>query len=464
MNQNQFLLYDHQKQVIVYPEKVSFYLQGEIIEAISENNDVYYLLFYKYHFLTAVKATSIRRHSFIESALTKGNVFKAPHPFINALLSTNPSCKIMNLKSLVKKLEKLYTPQEHALILTFFDSFFPKKLLFNEISSIFYEYRRNGQMFLGYRIIHILMGFAPKHSLVKQLGSDMTYNKYAVLYNEESEKLFAKDPLFAEKVLSSQIENNHCFFKLVALLEQESRWFDLIALYINKLILIPSVDFYSPLKTLLEQHLNGMETVHILEMLSSELPGFIPLQHDVFSFYIKDNKIDDVIKMMHKYDFKLSDSQVHTLGDILERLDMETHSLQPEVMQSFLGSVISFFPEKAEMLLENTVIALLKTHEINFINEWLQPFKDNFKSLPIFKKTDTIQQLSNDLDQMQTLGELYYEFSQFEKAIECFSWEMELKPTDPKPIQWIAKLYRERGMIYEADTYRQLCIDIQKQA
>jgi len=125
---------------------------------------------------------------------------------------------------------------------------------------------------------------------------------------------------------------------------------------------------------------------------------------------------------------------------------------------------ISFFPEKAEMLLENTVIALLKTHEINFINEWLQPFKDNFKSLPIFKKTDTIQQLSNDLDQMQTLGELYYEFSQFEKAIECFSWEMELKPTDPKPIQWIAKLYRERGMIYEADTYRQLCIDIQKQA
>jgi uncharacterized protein HemY len=65
---------------------------------------------------------------------------------------------------------------------------------------------------------------------------------------------------------------------------------------------------------------------------------------------------------------------------------------------------------------------------------------------------------------MQTLGELYVEFGQYEKAIECFSWEMELKPTNTKPLQWLSKIYREMGMNHEADAFRELCIDIQKWA
>lgn len=55
MRQDQFLLYDHKKQISLKAERAAFYLQGQIIEAFSEKNEVYYLIFYKYDFLTAVK-------------------------------------------------------------------------------------------------------------------------------------------------------------------------------------------------------------------------------------------------------------------------------------------------------------------------------------------------------------------------------------------------------------------------
>ncbi|AGK54113.1 hypothetical protein [Bacillus sp. 1NLA3E] len=464
MNEDQFLLYDHQKPILLKAEKISFYLQGEIIEAFTENNEVYYLIFYKYQFLTAVKAIRLRRKSYIEDSFKKGMVFNAPHPFINGLLSSNAPLKIISFQPLIKKLDRLYTPQEKSFILTFFESFFPKKQLFEQINSVFFEYRRNGQMFLGYRIIRILMDFAPKHSLVKQLANDSMFNKYADLYNQKSEKLFAKDLIFAEKTLYAQKDNEECFQQLVALMEKESRWIDLSSLLIYKLSQTPSIDYYQLLLDQLEKHLSENETVQILEKLSNDLPSFLPLQKELFEKYVKNFKIEKVLNMMNSYHFQLNSSQVQALGDILDCVDSEGQSFQPEVLKDLLKSYIDFFPEKAEILLNKYVISLLKTHELDYIKEWLNPFMKNHQCLKIFEKIDTMKRLNEDLDQMQTLGELYVEFGQFEKAIECFSWEMELKPTNTKPLQWLSKIYREMGMNHEADAFRELCIDIQKWA
>lgn len=464
MNEDQFLLYDHQKPIILKAERVSFYLQGEIIEAFTENNEVYYLFFYKSTFLTAATAIRLRRNSFIEAAFKKGMVFGAHHPFLNRLLSSNSPLKMISFQQLTKKLEKLYTPQEKSFILTFFESFFPKKQLFDEITSVFFEYRRNGQMFLGYQIIRVLMDFAPNHRFVKQLSNDMMFSKYAVLYNQKSEKIFAKDPIFAEKTLYAQKDNDECFQQYVAHLKKESRWVDLSALFIYKITQTPSTDYYSPLINQLEQHLNENDTMHILEKIAFQLPAFLPVQQDLFKRYVKNNKIEEVFNMMNIYHFQLSSSQVQTFGDLLESADSEGQSLQPEVLKTLLKSYIHFFPEKAEKLLNKYVISLLKTHELDYITEWLKSFEENQRSLQIVEKINAMQKLSDDLDQMQTLGELYVEFGQFEKAIECFSWEMELKPTNSKPLQWLSKIYRSMGMKREADAFRELCIDIQKRA
>ncbi|MCM3569920.1 hypothetical protein [Neobacillus mesonae] len=464
MKENQFVLYDHHKQIRLQAERIAFFTQGEIIEAISENSEMYYLFFYKSRFLTAKKAKRISLDSYIEHAFKKGIVFKSPHPLIHALLSSNNPCQIISFQSLLQKLDRLYTPQEKAFILTFFESVIPKKQLFEEMKSIYYGYRRNGQMFLGYRIIRILMDFAPKQSLVKQLAKDHMFNKFAVLYNEKAEKLFAKDLIFAEKTLFSQKDNDQCFHQLSAILEKESRWIDLIALNIDKLNATPSADCFSSLLKQLEQHLNENEIEYILEELSCQLPSFLPIQQELFENYLKSGNIYGVFKMIHDYDFKLSNSQVRIIEDMLEHLDIETHSLQPETLQTLLKLVVHLFPEKAEKLLTKYVILLLKTHELAYIKEWLKPLTESHENLEIYKKIESMLQISEDLDQMQTLGKMYYEFKQLDKAIECFSWKMELEPDDPNPIQWLSKIYREMGMIQESNAYRELCIHLQKRA
>lgn len=461
MKENQFLLYDHHKQIQLQAENIAFLSQGEIIEAISEDNEIYYLFFYKSRFLTAKKAKRITRHSYIEQAYKKGIVFKSPHPLIDVLISSNHPCQIVTFNPLLKKLDRLYTPQEKALILTFFESVIPKKQLFEEIKSIFYQYRRNGQMFLGYQIIRILMDFAPNHSLVKQLASGSMFNEFAAMYTEKSEMLFAKDLIFAEKILFSEKDHDQNFEQLAAFLEKESRWIELIALLIYKLKSSPAADSYSSLMNRLEQHFNETETVNILEDLSRQLPSFLPLQQDLFNKYLQRKHIDGVFEMINNHDFKLSATQVRVIGDMLENIDPETDSLQPETLKTLLKPVIQMFPEKAEKLLNKYVIILLKTHELAFIKDWLEPLKEDHQ---IYHKIDTMLQISDNLDEMHTLGELYHEFRQLDKAIECFSWKMELEPNDPIPVQWLSKIYREMGMIQESDAYRQLYIHLQKEA
>ena len=39
-------------------------------------------------------------------------------------------------------------------------------------------------------------------------------------------------------------------------------------------------------------------------------------------------------------------------------------------------------------------------------------------------------ELVEDPDHMMELGQYYAEFKQYDEAIECFSWEMELYPAD----------------------------------
>ncbi|RXJ00251.1 hypothetical protein DS745_12005 [Anaerobacillus alkaliphilus] len=464
MEQNEFLLYDHQKQIRLQAEQVSFYLQGQIIEAFCEKNEVYYLLFYKTNFLTAFKPTRLRRNSYIERAFKKGQVYPADFPFIHELLSSNNPCQVVNFEQLLRQLKKIYTPQEKALILTFLESFIPKKQLFNEILAEFYEHRRNGQMLLGYQIIRILMDFAPKHSLIKQQASDRSFNKHAFSYDNNCSDVMEKDSIYAEKVLYSQKEQEESYRQLVVRYQSESRWLDLMVLSIYQLKLSFSELHYASLKQLLEKHFDETKIIQVLEQLFFQLPNFLPLQKELFHFYIKTQDIEKLCNLLDSNSFQLSSSQVKKISDILEGLDFEKHLLAPDVVRLLVKSVLDIYPEKTEKLLSKCIIWLLSNHEPAYIKNWLQAFRENPGARKIYSEVETMEKLNDDLDHMQILGQLYFQYKQFEKAIECFSWEMELEPNNPKPLQWLSKVYREKGMAEESDMYRQLCISIQKQA
>ncbi|QDP41955.1 hypothetical protein [Radiobacillus deserti] len=463
MDQNQCVLMDQKKQINLKVEKATFYLQGQIIEAFNEKNEVYYLFFYKHQFLTAAKAKKLRRQSYIEHAFKEGIIFNSPHPLVDILLSSNQPLQKVSFQPLLEKLDKHYSPQEKASILTFFESFISKKRLFTEITSVYYEYRRNGQYFSAYRIIRILMDFAPNSSTLKSLASDMNFKKYAALYNQESEEILEKDIIFAEKVFYSQKENDTYFHQLEHLLEQDSRWMDLMALYIYRLTSTPSNTDYAYLLRLLNQYVNENEAADILEALCPSLDNFLPLQQDLLNKYMETRNVQKIFDMIQQYNFTLNDSStVRRIGTMLEELDIETSHVSPDILPTLLKPYVELFPVPGEKLLYTWVISLMKTHELSYIQKWLKPLKENPKHLQIFGKMNTMERIYNDPDEMQTLGELYYEFKQLDKAIECFSWEMELDPTSPKPPHWLAKTYRDKGMNYESDAYQQLSMDLQK--
>ncbi|WP_174734688.1 hypothetical protein [Mesobacillus harenae] len=463
MTQSQFLLYNHQKAIRLRPERMGFYMQSEIIEAYSEDNEVYYLFFYKQQFLTAMKTKKLRRHSHIEHAFKAEDfVLVAPHPLINALLSNSLPLKTLGFKQLLKKLEAHYTPHERALILTFFESFIPKKDLFKEILEIFYEFRRNGQMFAGYQIFHLLKGFAPKHSLVQKLESEMAFRKFADQYNQNSESVLKKDPIYAEQTFYKKIDNPEILSKLVAILEKESRWIDLSTLYIYKLLESPSASYYKPLLQLLEHHLTEDETVEILENIASRLTNFEPLNHDLFEKYFSQNNLERILTIMKNYPLKISPSQEKIIERFVADLDFETDPLKPETLAKLMSPLFDASPHTAGLLLKKCIFSLIKKHDIDFVTKWLSPLNGYCEELEVYIKVNQIKSLANDLDQLQRLGELYYEFKHFDKAIECFSWEMEFKPSSPKPVQWLSKIHREMGMNLESDAYQQHFVNLQK--
>ncbi len=265
MNQDQFLIYSSQKKPIqLKAERITLYRQAEIIEAVSENNEIYYLFFYKYHFLTAAKAKKLRRYSFMESAFKHGMVFNAPHPFIDVLLSSNQPCRISNFKPLMKELDRRYSLPEKAFILTFFESFISKKL-FDEIKSIFYIYRRSGKNFNGYQIIRILMDFAPNHSFVRQMSSDKSFSQYRDQYDRFDEAILSADPVYFEKIAYANSDDDIYFQKLIARFDQSSRWIDLLALYSIHFSKNPSTHVYESLTRIAVSHFNAHQIMQLQE-------------------------------------------------------------------------------------------------------------------------------------------------------------------------------------------------------
>ncbi|QQZ07790.1 hypothetical protein [Heyndrickxia vini] len=456
MNPQPLLITNHNKTIELTVKQMAMYLRSNIIEATDDQQNNYYLFFYKEQFLTYVKPTKLKRQTHIEKAFTKGIILPSTHPLIYSILSPNHSYKKRTFHQLIKKAESLYNPQVVAHIATFFESFVSKKTIFSLIQSIFYDYRRNGQMFSSYRILRLLMDFAPNHSWVKGLSSDLNFIKYGKLYDQLSDELITKDPLYLEKVLYTKNANN----QLIQLLHSQSRWLDEIALYIQHI----SPGNYSSLKQLLNNHFSDKEIVDVLEHLSGKASDVSEINSDLLENYLQRQNAEKIINILFTHQLTLNPKQTQKFENLLENVDLKLEHFPKEKVLSFLVPLFKIKPEIAIRLLHKYIALQLKEHDIDSVMNCLIPLKNTIHAHPILEKLQRIQKLANDPDQQLLLGELYYEFQQFDQAIDCFSWEMELKSIDPKPVKWLSKIYNEMGMEQEHQAYRQLYIDMQKRA
>ncbi|RPF50622.1 hypothetical protein [Aquisalibacillus elongatus] len=456
MIQNQFVIHDSKhKPIKLRAERMSNYIRGQIVEATNSSGDLLYLFFYQGKFLTAKKATKLRRHSFIEYAFTKGMTYQAPHPYIDSLIASNQTPTVLTNKQLLRKLNQHYSKQEKAYILTFFESFISKKQIFEEIKTMFYEFRRNGKLLTAYQLIRVMKDFAPKHSLVKSLSSDLIYKDFNKMYYDQTDEMFDQDRLEAEKVMFHKPDQYA--EKYANRLEEEGRLLELVMWQFSN---PQSFSFTSIEKHLLNGFSNH-EAIQILEHLSESMSD-ASLNERLLSLYLETKQLDHISQLSRQID--IDEKTLNEIADILtdnspSELNVDSFRIQPLLLK-----VTQLNPTMANDLLHKYIGNMLHRHSLKDINDWLEPFREKHESIDTIQKFDRLYEMNDDLDHMQSLGELYYEFKQWKQALECFSMESELKPEEAQPLKWLSKTYLEMGMKEESDVYQKMYVSVQKQA
>jgi tetratricopeptide (TPR) repeat protein len=118
---------------------------------------------------------------------------------------------------------------------------------------------------------------------------------------------------------------------------------------------------------------------------------------------------------------------------------------------------------QSEQKLIQLIGKLLETYDLQAVHEKLLPIQKSVPHSPVMQKMNKMITLLEDPDQMMELGRYYAEFKQYDEAIECFSWEMELHPNDPAPVSQLSKMYQKKGMVNEATAYQQLYTQLKNQ-
>ncbi|SEA84034.1 hypothetical protein SAMN05421743_10953 [Thalassobacillus cyri] len=441
-------------------EQLAVYIQSKVLKATDPERNIYYLIYYKDQFLNIVKDKGLSPDCHIKKAFEKGNLIASPHPLILTLTSPEKPIKRQSFQQLFKSLKKSYTPQELALIATYFDSVIEKEKLFKYIQTLYYQHRRDGKMFAGYRILQILSEQMPENEWVWKAKNEVASNRYHNLYDTHDETLFKKDPIYYEKILFSQRSKSDVFHELFSLLESQGRWIDQIALSTIHLISSPTKEDYTAFKQQCELHFNDTGTLSSLEYLYTSIPEFEPLQQDLLTLYLQTDNFVKVMALLHKHSLVLSSSQEKKMMRLLENFNPGNESINIHHLNKFLLPLFRTHPERANTILYQCIEILIVNEGINGVIEWLHPLEIIPKARPAIQKAKQIKSLINDLDNQDQLGELYYHFRYLDGALECFSWEMELKENDPSPVQWLAKIYNEKGMAEEAKAYQQLYVSL----
>ncbi|MBM7554172.1 hypothetical protein [Thalassobacillus pellis] len=449
-------LKDNKKTIPLKVERMAVYLQSQILEAYDSTNNPYFAIYYKDRFLTVVQPDSNHSGPYIEKAFRHGIIFESPHPLIFSIASVNQPIKKPGINKLLHSLNNYYSAQESVMIATFFESYVPDETLTKHIQSLYYEDRRGGKLFSCYRIIRVLEDFEPLKEWTSGLINEMELQKYQEKYEKLDTDLAAKDPLYYEKALFSSKR----YDRLAELINQQERWIDYTALSIDALITDPSEEKYASLITYLNNHFNENEISRFLEGLYQHLPAFTPLHADLIHHYLNNEQIEKLLLLIGEQNVKLTKKQSDQLTRLLDKVDVKSAAIHSDMLNSLLVSLFPSHPVKASSLLHQAVTLLMKEHDLEYVTHWLQPLAAIPQAQPIIKKVNTIQTLIEDPDRQLLLGEMYYQFQYLDGAIDCFSWEMELKKNDPVPVQWLAKIYNEKGMPEEAKAYQQLYVTL----
>ncbi|WLR51191.1 hypothetical protein LC040_18835 [Bacillus tianshenii] len=457
-----FQVNDEKHLVHLTATRLAIYNQCKIIEATNDKNESYYLFFYKDTFLTGKKTDAIKIRSTVSKAFKTGIVFSTPHPFIDRLLSQHRMFKFSTFNQLHSRLKKDYSPQEIAFIFTFFDTYIKKAKIAKLIQTNFYHHRRDGQLLRAYQVLNLYRWAFPKSKWGTEVGTNLQYKKYAETYSHGINTLFKKDPLFAEIDAFRHREQPKPFESLISLYKNENRLIDLLALHIDRLMNSATSETFSTVMRLLHEHTNTDEQTEILQAIYDQQSHIPELQKSLFDHYLFLNKNEAAINLLIQSQISITPSQEKRLRKLFLKNEIDISTIEIERCNHLIIQLFKDNPDALEEMVRACVEYLFKTKTIHEIEQWLLPFQEAEIHLSLQQKIANMVKIHEDPEQQSMLGELYCEFQQFNKAIECYKWEMELKPTDPTPVKSLTNLYQSIGESEEAKAYQQILMTMGK--
>ncbi|MGR9047333.1 hypothetical protein ACQ4XT_01610 [Halobacillus faecis] len=311
MNSMTIHVKQQKKDLALDPSRVVFYEQMQLVETFNDQSECYMLFFYKQKYLTTVRTTRLKLKSYVARAFKEGKVYDSPHPFLQALIEMNSPLHKISYPQLKKKIVRLYSRQEQAKILTFFESFIPKKQLFQDMKSLFYQHRREGNMSGAYRVIRVMRDFAPNNRFVKEMANDLAYRDFADLYLEQSHTLMERDLLFKETCASFEDHQR--------LLKEENRWIEASSHLLSHFYNQPTPENYQLYQSALSRHFDCDSRTFLLEQVSQTIPSFPLVTEDLFQHYLVNENISAVARLYTERELMLNDKQFKQVMVLLEQ-------------------------------------------------------------------------------------------------------------------------------------------------
>lgn len=436
--------------------RAAVFARSKVIEVMTADQERYYLIYYKNALIYGEKLDQIEEGTFIDKAFHEGIIIESPHPLLSALIP-HVNNTIPNKNNLFSQLQIHYSLQEMVYILTTLDSFFQKEQLIKIIDKVFFHFRRNGKFMKSFQIIQMLADFAPTIKSAQERLASLEFSSYNHFYHSSSLPVIQmKDPLYVEL---------HCFKnrtnpdERILLEEIVSKQDDLVELLLwlenaGKSKEAKSIEKYTSIAL---RFVTMEEWMLILAQLNINPFHVLPDSKSIIKKMLKDGNYEKAALCILDFIDDMPASYDAILLLIWEHSDP---IFVIEHFDQFIMLVQHLSHEEKTKQLEEMVFKfaeiLLKEHDLKTVHEKLIPIQKVIPDLDVLRKISEMVNLLEDPDRMMELGDYYAEFKQFDQAIDCFFWEMELQPQNPSPVRKISKMYQSKGMVKEASAYQKI--------
>ncbi|MDP4084297.1 MAG: hypothetical protein Q8934_06730 [Bacillota bacterium] len=457
----EIIIKDKKKMVKGKVVRTAIYARSKVLHVKTVEKENIYLILFNNVLIYGDVIDEIAEGSFIDKAFRDGVVLEESHPLISQLIP-NQTVSVPSQNKVFSQLQSHFSLQEIAYIATTLDSFFEKAFLIKVVENIYFQFRRNGKFMKAFQVLQVLTNYTPLLQTITERMSSIDFNSYHHFYDSSNlPLLYEKDPLFVELYCYKNRKNPDLRQFLETILQAGQHFVEIIVLWLENMKISPMEETLEKYTNVALNFVTMKEWIFILSQLKINPFRALPEAKRVIEEMLDEGKFEMAALSLLNFLDDLPDFYNPILNTLWE-------TLNPEFIVEHLEQFILVLKrhadeenhEKSETQIFQLIVSLLQRYDLKTVYHKLIPLQKVLPHSVVLKKLKLMTMLLEDPNQMMELGDYYHELKQYDQAIECYSWEMELNPQDPEPVRKIYKMYNLKGMAKESADYQKVFIQL----